>query len=541
MSKLPEGWVDARIGDVISLYESTDPRKRPRTEFTYIDIGSIDNTSQTITEPKSFFGSEAPSRARRVVAVGDILFSTVRTYLKNIAMVPLELDGKLTSTGIAILRSNGAVDPRYLFNWVRSNEFVDEISASQDGSVYPAVRERDIRSASIPVPPLAEQRKIAAKVDGLNTRITRARNELDRIPFLIARYKGAVLASAFKGDLTRDWRENDGVGEGNESDLPSKWEIKTLAEISDIQGGIQVGKKRPSSAALVEVPYLRVANVQRGWLDLDEIKTLRVTPKERDRLLLRNGDVLMNEGGDRDKLGRGWVWHEEVPDCIHQNHVFRIRLTDKDFPPEFISHYANENGQQYFIDQGKQTTNLASISKKKVSALPVPIPPTDEAIEIVRRIETVFSWLDRVAADHSAADRMLPTLEAAILAQAFKGKLVPQDPDDEPANLLLDRINDKNTVKPGKSRKRTPDRIRTPKELKTMAKTLEEALAEAGDWISAQEAFERCGMGTSASTEEIEALYAQLRRLDYDGKLETEAVNDDQGRKVYDRLRLKAA
>src|SRR5262249_55416179 len=153
-------------------------------------------------------------------------------------------------------------------------------------------------------------------------------------------------------------------------------------EISQIQGGIQVGKNRPASAVLVEVPYLRVANVQRGWLNLNEIKTLGVTAEERDRLLLQDGDILMNEGGDRDKLGRGWIWQAQIPVCIHQNHVFRIRLYDRDFPSEYVSHYANENGQRYFIDQGTQTTNLASISKRKVAALPVPVPPTDEAMEI---------------------------------------------------------------------------------------------------------------------------------------------------------------
>lgn len=296
-----------------------------------------------------------------------------------------------------------------------------------------------VNQIKINIAPLPEQRRIVAKVDGLTARTARAREELDRIPTLIARYKSAVLALAFSGRLTQDWR----IGLNREAlsggDYPNGWIVKDLAEISEIQGGIQVGKKRPQSAELVDVPYLRVANVQRGWLNLEEIKTLRVTPAERDRLLLQDGDILMNEGGDRDKLGRGWVWRAEIPECIHQNHVFRIRLYDSDFPSEYVSHYANENGQRYFIDQGTQTTNLASISKRKVAALPVPIPPTGEAVEIVRRIQSAFRWLDHMAADHASAARLLPKLDAAILAKAFRGELVPQDPNDEPASVLLER------------------------------------------------------------------------------------------------------
>lgn len=249
----------------------------------------------------------------------------------------------------------------------------------------------------------------------------------------------------------------------------------------------------------------------------------------------------MNEGGDRDKLGRGWVWREEISTCIHQNHVFRIRLNDERFPPEFISHYANENGQKYFIDQGKQTTNLASISKSKVSALPVPVPPTDEAVEIVRRIEATFTWLDRIAIDHAAAARLIPKLNAAILEKAFRGELLPQDSNDEPASALLARFRAERTAAPKKKRARTSSELTRSKETKTMIKNLQEALAEAGGWISAQDAFQRCGIGPSASTEEIEILYAELRQLDKDGKLEQETVSDKQGRKLHDRLRLKVA
>ncbi|MDX1124789.1 type I restriction endonuclease subunit S [Sinorhizobium medicae] len=537
MSDLPQGWKRAKIKEVIQSYETIDPRRMPEREFRYVDIGSIDNQSQKITKPKRLLGREAPSRARRVIAAGDVLFSTVRTYLKNVAIVPEDLDGELTSTGIALLRPNEAITSGYLFNWVRSDDFISSISASQDGTLYPAVTDKDISDADILVPPLAEQKRILAKLDSLTTRTARARMDLDRIPALVERYKQRILDLAFTGRLTDDFRGGMSQDGHRSNGYPDGWMVRPLGDISDIQGGTQVGKKRPAQSALAEVPYLRVANVQRGWLNLEEIKTIAVTPSEKERLLLKEGDILMNEGGDRDKLGRGWIWEGQITECIHQNHVFRIRLKDRSLPPEYVSHYANEKGQQYFFDQGTQTTNLASVSKRKVAALPVPVPPSDEATEIVRRIESVFAWLDRVAADHAASTRLLPKLEAAIISKAFRGELVPQDPTDEPAHRLLARIHAHRKAAPKSRIRRISTKI---KETASMARNLVDVLAEAEDWLPAQEAFRRCGISDGAETDAIELLYTEVRALDKSGRLEVESVADEKGRKLYDRLKLKA-
>lgn len=537
MNEFPKGWASATLSAVILPYETTDPRSSPEKEFVYIDIGSIDNKTHTIARPKKLLGRDAPSRARRVIATGDILFSTVRTYLKNIAIVPESLHDQLTSTGIAVLRPSSALDGRYLYFYVRSDAFIAEISKAQDGTLYPAVTEKKLGSTIIPLPPLGEQKRIIAKVDSLFERISRARTELAHLPTLIAAYRSTILELAFSGKLTSDYRKNEKDGELG---LPDGWSIRSLGEISDIQGGIQVGKRRNNDVGLIEVPYLRVANVQRGWLDLSEIKIISVTADERDRLLLRKGDVLMNEGGDRDKLGRGWVWDGQIEECIHQNHVFRIRLHENTLPPEFLSHYANERGQHYFFDQGTQTTNLASISKRKVTALPVPVPPLDEANEIVRRIGDTFAWLDRVSADHASTSELLSKLDNAILAKAFLGELVPQDPNDEPATVLLERINVEQIERGRTHLKRAPRPPKTKGDAMMSEKSLEQVLSEVGGWVAAQTAFQRCGVEDGAVIEDIERVYVQLRELDAAGKLEIEAVVDDSGRKIYDRIRLRA-
>jgi type I restriction enzyme S subunit len=180
MSDLSNGWCETLIADVIEPFSLADPTKTPEKIFKYVDIGSIDNNSQTIASPKVIQGANAPSRARRVINTGDTLFSTVRTYLRNIALVPEELDGQLTSTGIAVLRPSKAIHPKYLFKWVSSDQFVDNVSVAQDGTMYPAVSDRDVFDAIILVPPLPEQHRIVTQIDRLSAKSKRARDPGER-------------------------------------------------------------------------------------------------------------------------------------------------------------------------------------------------------------------------------------------------------------------------------------------------------------------------------------------------------------------------
>jgi type I restriction enzyme S subunit len=189
----------------------------------------------------------------------------------------------------------------------------------------------------------------------------------------------------------------------------------------------------------VEVPYLRVANVQRGFLDLSGVTTIRVPPEKAEALALRPGDVLFNEGGDRDKLGRGWVWSGEIDGCIHQNHVFRARLIEG-FEPKFVSWHGNTFGRRWFEEHGRQTTNLASLNLTTLKSFPVPAPPLAEQRRIVAEVERQLSLADAMAAEIDRALKRSAVLRRSILDLAFGGRLVPQDPSDEPASVLLERI-----------------------------------------------------------------------------------------------------
>jgi len=227
-------------------------------------------------------------------------------------------------------------------------------------------------------------------------------------------------------------------------EIPLGWSWVKLSDIADIKGGLTKGKKRKPTDNLKEVPYLRVANVQRGYLMLDEMKTIKATEAEILQLLLEEGDILFTEGGDRDKLGRGWIWLNEIPECIHQNHVFRARLYLKEISSKLISLYSNSNGQNYFLGAGKQTTNLASINLTKLSNLPIPIPPFNEQRRIVARIEALTARSRRARQALAAVPQLIDQFRQSVLAAAFRGDLTAewrqQHPDIEPASALLKRI-----------------------------------------------------------------------------------------------------
>lgn len=176
--------------------------------------------------------------------------------------------------------------------------------------------------------------------------------------------------------------------------IPKEWAVKLLGALAEIVSGVTLGAKGEISDE-IEVPYLRVANVQDGYLDLTEVKTVRVSRSQFEKLQLRYGDVLMNEGGDFDKLGRGSVWQEEIKPCIHQNHVFRVRPRDGQLRSYFLAFWSqSEMGKKYFVLNSKQSTNLASINSTQLNRFPVALPSLVEQEQIEAKIVALNGYVD---------------------------------------------------------------------------------------------------------------------------------------------------
>jgi superfamily II DNA or RNA helicase/restriction endonuclease S subunit len=360
MGSLPRGWDEASLADIaadirngISAKPADEPPGVPILRISAVRAGRVN-----LEDTRFHQGSEAETQSY-LLREHDLLFVRYNGNPELTAACGMvrALDGACVYPDklIRVRVDEGKALPQFVEFAMRTEAAREQLRAHiKTASGQHGISGRGLQRVRVPLPPLAEQRRIVARVGALLARTRRARAELGRAASLMQRLREAMIEQAYEpgGD--------------------AGWSRATAADLAEIKSGITLGKRYPTNIRLVERPYLRVANVQRGHLDLDEVKTILVSETEAERLALRPGDVLMNEGGDRDKLGRGWIWRGEVPGCIHQNHVFRLRLKTDAVTPVFLPRYANCFGQRYFLDEGKQTTNLASISMSKVAALPVP-------------------------------------------------------------------------------------------------------------------------------------------------------------------------
>ncbi|SMH58576.1 restriction endonuclease subunit S [Azospirillum agricola] len=451
--ELPSTWAWCEFRDVANVASDlVDPQLTP--DAPHVAPNHVSSWTGELIE-KSTVRNDAVTSPKHRFRTGQIVYSKIRPYLAKAIFA--DFDG-LCSADMYPIESR--INARFLLRWMLTKEFTDAAAQSQGRTVLPKINQESLQKLPVPVPPLPEQRRIVEKIEALTARSRRAREALDSLPALIDRYRQSILAAAFRGNLTADWRTAhpesetaDGLlhrigiavtevdPEDRPLELPPSWRWARLVDIADVKGGLAKGKKRTDGVALRPVPYLRVANVQRGYLDISEVKEIEASQNEIEQLRLLEGDILFNEGGDRDKLGRGWVWSGEIETCIHQNHVFRARLRSSELNPFLISHFGNTFGQSYFSGNGTQSVNLASISLSKLKAFPVPVIPPAEQVELYTRVQEALRRVEVFHAAWFAASERLPSLDQSILAKAFRGELVPQDPNDEPASVLLERIH----------------------------------------------------------------------------------------------------
>ncbi|MFB7456339.1 restriction endonuclease subunit S [Streptomyces sp. NPDC056188] len=383
----------------------------------------------------------------RRVEYGDVLFNNTNSpALVGKTAWFGSLDPAAYSNHMTRLRGPEELDSKFLaiqLHWLWSSGYFKTILNNHVNQA--SVARKALLATEIAVPPLPEQRRIVVEVERQVAGI-----DAGEAAASTALVKAAALAEQVTALGSRGCLEEvelfpvplpkADIDDGSIPDLPIGWKWSRLGEIASVVGGITKDSKRQSDPEYVEVPYLRVANVQRGQLVLDKVMAIRVSPEKAKALRLEHGDVLLNEGGDRDKLGRGWVWDGQIENCIHQNHVFRARVTGEEIHPKLLAWHANGFGKAWCDRNGTQSVNLASISLRKIKLLPVPIPPREIQEELVKTIEL---HLENVAVARTMAESALARaqdLRASLLHAAFTGALVRQDPADEPASVLLDRI-----------------------------------------------------------------------------------------------------
>ncbi|MFB7188789.1 restriction endonuclease subunit S [Streptomyces sp. NPDC056230] len=459
--ELPPGWVRTTLGEVVSPISD---RRKPGTrgDLPYLGMDNVESHTGKVLK----LGTAASIKsASPIVKPGYVLYGRLRPYLNKVVLA--DFDG-ICSGEFIVFPPSEAIEPRFLLHRLLSPDFVQYVMRKNPTGDRPRAYWEQFVDFPILLPPLSEQRRIVAKLG----------DQLEHLAAGEAAVQAALAASAtLAGQITGTGAcggldgaelfpaplEPADADDGTLPDLPNGWRWARLGEIADVVGGVTKDSKKQSDPEYVEVPYLRVANVQRGRIVLDRVEKIRVSPKKAELLKLEVGDVLLNEGGDRDKLGRGWIWEGQIENCIHQNHVFRARVTGDVLDPRLLAWHANAFGKNWCDRNGKQTVNLASISLRRIKLMPVPVPPKSVQVDLVKSVESRLTEAEAAQQVIQGVYEQGADLRRALLRAAFTGALVAQDPDDEPASVLLDRIRAQRAVgaKPAR-RKRVPRPRTTP-------------------------------------------------------------------------------
>jgi len=329
-----------------------------------------------------------------------------------------------------------------------------------------------LQQAKLPLPPVAEQRRIVARIDSLSAKSRRARERLDHIPRLVEKYKQAILAAAFRGELTEEWRrlmgdqgdpakrlervlaEREAIADSSNrrrqfgeqgripvslKNLPESWAVATLEEISHPTRVIQYGILKPGPDTDGGVPYVKVMNIKGGRVELDKIRrtTAEIALQYR-RATILTGDILLTIRGT---VGRLAVVPPELDGGNITQDTVRVAVlggVDRDF----VFWYLHSPLVQQYFEVNQKGVAVRGINVGDVRPLEIPVPSKAEQREIVRQVTTALRWIDRLAAEATSARKLIDHLNRAVLAKAFLGELVAQDPNDEPASVLLERIRE---------------------------------------------------------------------------------------------------
>jgi len=499
---LPKGWTRAKLGEC--ALERVEQREPGATAVPYIDIGSIDRDLKRVGPTEKVTRANAPTRARQWVKAGDVLVSLTRPNLNAVAMVPPELEGAVASTGFDVLRPKGVL-PEWVFNRVRSQAFVSDVCEGVQGVVYPAIRPADVRQHELPVPPAREQRRIVEAIDSYLTRLDDAVASLERVQSKLKSYRASVLKAAVEGRLVpteaslaraenrdyepaevllarilkehrRRWEEAElnRLRADGKPPKDDKWKAKyeepvapdtralpTLPEGWCWAGLDQLlakplanGKSVPDGKG---VPVLRLTCIKSSVVDLTERKSGDWSDIDPQRFFVEADDFLIIRGnGSIHLVGRGGRVSAAPDPVAFPDTLIRARVDPAVLYPPLLARWWDSPPVRRHIERrAKTTAGIYKVNQADLGQTPVPLAPMLEQRRISDELERVDTTAIAATATIEAGVRRCVRLRQAVLKWAFEGKLVDQDPTDEPAERLLARIRAERSAA---SAKTTPGR-----------------------------------------------------------------------------------
>lgn len=464
--ELPDGWVWARLGHLGRWSGGGTPSKSNGAFWTEGSIPWIspkDMKTDIVGDSVDHITKEAVANSSTKLVPGYSVLMVVRSGILKHTFPVAICDREVTlNQDMRALTPFDGIDARYVAFAIRRLQRHILEECSKDGTTVASVDAERLENICVPLAPAAEQCRIVARIDELFTGIADGESMLVRARDDLDAWRRALLKSAVTGDLTREWRKhNSHIETGqemigrwrreaalahaeldfgpppNSRGLPETWGWSTVGEAGEIRLGRQRAPQHHSGVHMR--PYLRVANVFEGRLDLTDVKSMNFTPQEFETYRLVPGDILLNEGQSPELLGRPAIYRGEVDGCCFQNTLLRFRA-NVGLSSEFaLLVFRNYLRSGRFKQEARITTNLAHLSQTRCAAIEFPVPPTAEQIEIVERVqlleEQAFEQFEHIGIS------AIGPLRQSILKAAFQGELVQQDPADEPANRVLERLS----------------------------------------------------------------------------------------------------
>jgi type I restriction enzyme S subunit len=448
MSQLPAGWALATIHDLVQFNPKSEASDNAICGFVPMaGLGTKYGAQLKVHEERPW--SEV-KRAYTHFKNGDVLIAKVTPCFENgKAGIANDLPSGLGagSSEFCVFRPSSGLDGRYLLGWFSSEDFRRRATLAMTGSVGLKRVPKDVfLGEQVPLAPAGEQQRIADKLDSLLARVDDVSARLARVAPLLKRFRQSVLAAAISGRLTEDWRRNFSSDLASSPaglwDIPVTWHWARADFVSDFITKGTTPSKDQMFSGVGEVPFLKVYNLGfDGKLDftVDPTFVSEVTHKgDLKRSLVVPGDVLMNIVGP--PLGKVALVPDDFPEWNINQAIARFRPI-RDLSSQYLAFCLMNTGLiAHAVGQAKATAGQFNLTLEICRALPIPVPSSEEQTEIVRRVDLLFAFADRLEARLSAAHTATQRLTPALLAKAFRGELVPQDPNDEPASELLARI-----------------------------------------------------------------------------------------------------
>lgn len=454
LPELPEGWVWAQLSDVGIYINGRAFKPSEWEEKGLRPIIRIQNLTGSTNIVNYYSG---PIEEKHLVKNGDLLISWSATLDVFI------WDGREAVLNQHIFKVIPKVDKTFLFYSVKA--YLESLKRQVHGTGMQHITKGKFDNTPIPLPPSPEQHRIIAKIEELFAEVKTIRTSLEKVQPTIRRFRQSVLASAFRGELVpqnpddelasvllkriqekkkkklgKKYKEPEPIDTDGLPELPEGWVWTTVDCVID---WVQYGTSDKASKKVTSLPVLRMNNIQEGQISYQDLKYLEPT-KEYDSLLLEDNDLLFNRTNSPELVGKTAIFkRDNAPDknVTFASYLIRIRPNIEGLHPILLTYFINStNGRRYIERVRTQQVGQSNVNSTKLRQMPIPLPPLTEQHRIISKIEELFALADNIEQSIQKGKKRADYLEQSILAKAFRGELIPQDPNDEPASVLLERI-----------------------------------------------------------------------------------------------------